>query len=360
LFDLCSLKARIKWLFRSLKGRLAARRYKKIDRVFDPSATLVAIVKTDGVSGLARAYRYELSRRLDGIDSGHMQASGSTFLILGQPRSYRKLLKNPPDGFDAGYRIGFWVTEFEKIPPDWRFAFDIVHEIWTPSHFCAQAIRSQTDLPVKVVPYAVSIPDVPGMDRMLFGLRSDQFLGLAIMDLRTCPERKNPIGHVRAWRRAFGDDPGAHLLMKVRFGRRSRFVKDQLLGEIGDATNISLTEAVFDALNMTAFQKMADVYLSLHRSEGYGLNIREMLEIGVPTIATGWSGNVDFMPLYPHAVSIPFSFVPYSEPTFHYEGDNLRWADADLDAAAEALSRIRQQWRDAQDRCAQVAGGEVP
>ena len=336
----------MKWLFRSLRAHLTAWRFRKVRRVFNPAAEVVTVGNTDRVSGLARSYRYELERLARQDAPACLDTSDKTVIILGQPRGYHRLLAAAPKGFRDSYRIGLWVTEFETLPPDWRFAFDIVHEIWTPSTFCAGAIAAATDLPVKVVPHSVTIPDVEPMDRAQFGIRPDQFLGQAIMDLRNCPDRKNPLAHVRAWKMAFGDDPSAQLLMKVRFSQRTQFMKDNLLKEIGDASNILLTERVLSDLETPAFQKMADVYISLHRSEGYGLNIKEMLEIGVPTLATGWSGNMDFMHSYPNATPIPFEFVPYEDRTSHYEGDHLRWAEADVSVAAEMLLRTRQAWLD--------------
>ena len=340
---------RLKWRFRSLRARLTAWRFRKINRAFNSAAEVVMLGNTDRISGLGRSYRYELERLARQGAPNRADAGDKTVIILGQPRGYPRLLSAAPAGFRDSYRIGLWVTEFETLPPDWRFAFEVVHEIWTPSTFCAAAIEAATDLPVKVMPHPVSIPDVDPLDRAQFGLGPDQFLGQAIMDLRNCPDRKNPLAHVRAWKMAFGDDPAAHLLMKVRFSRRTQFMKDDLLREIGGAPNISITELVLSDLETTAFQRMADVYISLHRSEGYGLNIKEMLEIGVPTLATGWSGNMDFMHSYPNATPIPFELVPYEDRTWHYEGNTLRWAEADVGYAADALMQIRQAWLDA--RC---------
>ncbi len=337
----------LRWRFRSLRARLTGLKFRKLDRPFNSKAEIITIGNTDRVSGLARSYRYEMKRLETPGGAGQTRSSDKTVIILGQPRGYRRLLATAPKGFRTSYRIGLWVTEFDCIPPDWRFALDIVHEIWTPSTFCAKAIRAETDIPVKVVPHSVSIPDVAPMNRRQFGIKPDQFLALAIMDLRNCPDRKNPVAHVRAWKMAFAADPTAHLLMKVRFSHRTQFMKQELLKELDGAENISLTELVLTDLEMTAFQKMGDVFLSLHRSEGYGLNIKEMLEIGVPTIATGWSGNMDFMPLYANAISIRFELVPYADRTFHYEGSNLRWAEADVAHAAAALRDIKRQWQDA-------------
>jgi glycosyltransferase involved in cell wall biosynthesis len=335
-----------KWLRCEFRGNLLARRLKKKAQGFNPEGGFHVIANANAISGLARAYRYEIARLASSAGNSLACApeAASNFLILGQPKNYRRLLANPPYGFREGYRIGLLVTEFETPPKDWDFTFDILHEIWTPSSFSAKGIRQASGLPVKVVPHAVSVSGVQPMQRSVFGIESSQFLGMAIMDLSSCPDRKNPLAHIRAWKAAFGGDSSAHLLIKVRFSKRTRYARKELIAEIGGTQNITLTEALFSDRNISAFQKMADVYISLHRSEGYGLNIHEMLELGKPVIATGWSGNMDYMPRYPRAIPVPFELVPYSDPTFRFPSEGLLWAEADIEAAANALRQVRKCW----------------
>ncbi len=341
-----SVRRKFKWFRREIRGKILARNLKKVSGHFNPKGGFHIIANAGRVNGLARAYRYEIARlatRGGNLLSCSPEAA-SNFLILGQPKDYPKLLAQPPLGFRDGYRIGLLVTEFETPPQGWDFAFDILHEIWTPSAFSAKAIRQATRLPVKVVPHAVSVPDTQPMPRQRFGIHEDQFLGMAIMDLSSCPERKNPLAHIKAWKLAFGNDPSAHLIMKVKFAKLTWFARKDLVEAIGGARNISLIDDVFSDADMCGFQRMADVYLSLHRAEGYGLNIHEMLEIGTPVIATGWSGNMDFMPRYENAITVPFKLVPYNDPTFHFQGDNLLWAEADIEAAACALQEAKRDW----------------
>ncbi len=337
---------KLKLLRRKIRGKILARSLKKTPCRFN-SASGIQIIGNAGVTnGLGRAYRYELARLASNGDDAQCRPAEAkqNFLILGQPKDYHRLLAQPPLGFREGYRIGYLVTEFETAPQGWEFIFDIVHEIWTPSAFCANAIAQATGIPVKVVPYPVSIQDVPPLPRRRFDIDGRQFLGMAIMDLSSCPERKNPLAHVKAWKLAFGNDPTAHLIMKVRFNKYTQFARKELIEAVGGAQNIRLVEEVFDDASMCAFQRMADVYLSLHRAEGYGLNIHEMLEIGTPVIATGWSGNMDFMLRYPHAIAVPFKLVPYSDPTFQYQGEGLYWAEADIEATASALRSLKKCW----------------
>lgn len=292
---------------------------------------------TEKKNGLSRAYRYEIARLKN---EGLMNPESRNLLILGQPRQWRRLFRSIPDNFAETYRVSLWVTEFDVFPPDWEFALQVVNEIWTPSEFSARAFRKATDIPVKVVPHAVSVGKGAPMERSIFSLSPDQFVGMAIMDVGACPDRKNPLAHIYAWQEAFGHNPNTQLLIKARFSRHKPFVREAMLNAIGSFNNIRIVESELSDAEMEAFQRMADVYVSLHRAEGYGLNIHQMLELGIPTIATGWSGNMDYMPRYAHAFAVPYRLIPYQDPTLYYRGVNLKWADVDINASARILRNI--------------------
>jgi glycosyltransferase involved in cell wall biosynthesis len=64
----------------------------------------------------------------------------------------------------------------------------------------------------------------------------------------------------------------------------------------------------------------------------------EAMALGRPVVATAWSGNVEFMD-EDTAYLVPVDLVPIPDNVPIYGGLG-RWADPDLDAAAEALHRI--------------------
>lgn len=297
---------------------------------------------TDRHNGLSRAYRYEIERLRE---EGSINPRSRNVILLAQPKQLRKLLTNPPPNFAETWRIGLWVTEFDQPQAEWDFAFDLINEIWTPSEFSARAFRKATHLPITIVPHAVKISHGAPMDREKFGILDSAFLGMAIMDVGACPDRKNPIAHIRTWQRAFGNDANAQLIIKARFSKHKPFVRDAMKAAIGNSKNIQIIEAEFSDAEMESFQRMANAYLSLHRAEGYGLNIHQMLELGIPTVATAWSGNMDYMLRYPHAFAVPYRLIPYQDPTLYYRGDHLKWAEADIEAAANIVASLFSQRR---------------
>jgi glycosyltransferase involved in cell wall biosynthesis len=306
----------------------------------------VAFGEFSGKHGLGRAAAYDVEQlrahhsSLTLVDIGPFlkgrtpqpiafAATPENVYFLCQPDTYRTVFGLiAPGDIAHAWRLGRWVWETPLFPEDWRPAENLLHEVWAPSEFCAETFRRALSIPVQVVPHAVAVPMGTCIDmRARLGFTSDQFLGLSIMDIQSCPERKNPWAHVRAWKRAFSGDPAFHLMMKLRVGKRTRVVLDELRELIGSDRNITLMTEDLSDEEISALQRSANLYLSLHRSEGFGLNIYEALLLGKTVIATDWSANVEYGRKFPNYVPIPPRFVPYRDWTAHYAAGRFVWAD---------------------------------
>jgi glycosyltransferase involved in cell wall biosynthesis len=86
-----------------------------------------------------------------------------------------------------------------------------------------------------------------------------------------------------------------------------------------------------------ALLELSDIYISLHRAEGYGLNLADAMARKTAVIATGYSGNLDFMDPE-SSVLVPYEMTPVSK----YAGIRVasKWADPDLDFAAHNISKL--------------------
>ncbi|MGJ7492784.1 glycosyltransferase [Variovorax sp. ZT4R33] len=324
---------------------------------------VVAVGDFGGKTGLCRAAQYEATRlrlrhpglillSLSAQPAGAPAVSGrelpgvvSRLYLLCQPNRYRRALRLfRPEQLAGAHRTGLWAWENEVFPRAWRFALRLVDEIWTPSAFSRAAIQSASALPVVVVPHHVAVdPTILATERGVFDVPSDAFLGIAIMDIKVCPERKNPWAHVEAWQKAFGDSADHVLLIKLRCSSATRVVERELREMIGAAGNIRLVQQDFSDVEQVAFQRMADVYLSLHRAEAYGLNIREFLEMGTPVVATHWSANTEYGPGFAHYHGVRAGLVRYRDWMGHYPDTDFSWADADTDHAAQLLRAVAAQ-----------------
>jgi len=320
-----------------------------------------------GRTGLSRAGLYELERlreehpELEVHDLGAALHTGAPverrdgppfdrLYLLAAPDTYATLLAAlPPERVQAAWRTGLWVWETPSFPGHWRFAVDLVDEIWTPSDYSRRAIAPAVGaIPVHLRPHAVALPpsgagrDDAAAMRARLGIAPDAFMGLAIMDISTCPARKNPWAHVAAWMRAFDGDSGCILVLKIRVSRITRVVLDELRAMTGGTDTVRLLEEEMTDAEIAALQGAADVYLSLHRAEGYGLTIHESLAAGTPVIATDFSANAEYGPAFDAYRGLPYRMVPYRDWTGHYAENGFSWAEVDLNAAVCALRAARR------------------
>ncbi len=188
----------------------------------------------------------------------------------------------------------------------------------------------------EVVPYPVALRG-PGPRTLL---TDRPFTVLTILNTASSFARKNPCASVDAFRMAFGNDPSTELIVKT--SNSSAFPKSQSLIETakGAANNIVVIDKILSGSEMAALYAKADVVMSLHRSEGFGLTLAEAMLRGLPVVATNWSGNVDFL-TDKTGIPVPYRMVPAEDQQSTYHHPSMSWAEPDVAEAAGALRRLR-------------------
>ena len=234
--------------------------------------------------------------------------------------------------------IGQWAWETDVLPGNWLPAFALLDEVWAFSTFVADNLEPHSPVPVAVVPMAVVVSDPAGVQLPV--ARDDRFTFLFMFDVFSTLRRKNAAGVIDAFTRAFAPGEGPRLLLKTVNGRLRPEINRDLQQMIGERPDIELMDAYFESAQNAALIARADCYVSLHRSEGFGLTLAESMALGTPVIATGYSGNTDFTtPDNSYLVDwTPTRVGPDCEI---YPADG-RWAEPDLDHAAELMRRV---WR---------------
>jgi glycosyltransferase involved in cell wall biosynthesis len=245
-----------------------------------------------------------------------------------------------PRRFSRGRRVvGFWNWELPDLPPDWRAGASFVHEVWVPSPFTAKAIEPLLPGRVRVVPFplAVAPPKPFTRDRGVFGLPEAAVVVLVSMNLASSFERKNPMAAIAAFRDAFDKRPDRILVLKI--GNPDHFPADfaHIVAAVADAPNIRIDTTSYPTAEVHALTAVADIVLSLHRAEGFGLVLAEAMLLGKPVIATGWSGNMAFMDQHSAAL-VDYRLVPVQDPRQVYH--NSSWAEPDHAQAVAHLRRL--------------------
>ena len=243
-----------------------------------------------------------------------------------------------PTFFDGRYTIGHWVWETESLPESMADMDQFVDEIWTPSEYCRRAIQRTIDKPVLTVPHVITAPAVnPARRRQELGL-PEGFVFLFVFDFLSTPARKNPAGLIEAFCRAFAPGEGPALVLKGINGSRLPLELERLRYQIGDRPDIRLLDSCLSPSDNATMLALADCYVSLHRAEGFGLTMAEAMALSIPVIATGYSGNLDFM----HdgcAYLVPAREASVGPGATPYPEDHV-WGEPDLDVAAELMRRV--------------------
>lgn len=238
------------------------------------------------------------------------------------------------------YNIGIWNWELSTFPEMWTGAFAHLDEIWAASAFARDSIASASPVPVLCMPYAVKVPQTfpRWMTRGVFGLPRAAFCFLFAYDAYSYTTRKNPLAVVRAFRRAFGGRPDAHLLVKVLHAHHDEPGFHALRHAAGGAANIRIMTSPLSREEMYGLTALCDAYVALHRSEGFGFPLAEAMAFGKPVIATGYSSNVDFMN-NANSLLVEYRLVPIERDDGPYRRGAV-WADADIDHAAACMRRL--------------------
>jgi glycosyltransferase involved in cell wall biosynthesis len=240
--------------------------------------------------------------------------------------------------FDGRHNIGFWFWELSGFPANWHDRFEYFDELWVASAFLEGALRVVAPIPVARVPIPVVPPPFTPLTRDQLGLPTGKRVFLFVFDALSFIERKNPFGLIQAYRDAFGPSfRDTLLVIKAINLDRDPAIARRLRREMKTVDGL-LLDCYMDRIELYALFTACDAYVSLHRSEGFGLTMAEAMALGKPVIATAYAGNMDFM-TEENSYLVPYRLVEITEDIGPYERGNV-WADPDLTEATRILRRV--------------------
>jgi len=252
-----------------------------------------------------------------------------------------------PSFFVDRYSIGLWWWEINEFPEHFSKAFDHLDEVWVGSHFVADAISPSSPIPVVKVTIPVSMPEIEEFDRGDLGL-PEGFVFLFVFDYHSVFERKNPLALVEAFKQTFPEGSGASLVLKSINSEQHAEEHERLLEAARGHPDIHVINHYVTAAQKNAMFASCDCYVSLHRSEGFGNTLAEAMYLGKPVIATGYSGNMDFMT--PHnSYPIDYELRPVGDDAGPYPPTG-EWAEPDVGHASALMRHVFEHRDEAEER----------
>jgi glycosyltransferase involved in cell wall biosynthesis len=238
------------------------------------------------------------------------------------------------------YVIGQWFWELEQLPDHYLRSFDFVDELWAPTEFIADCLRSRAPNSISIhhMPLPLIKPEADtSFGRKQIGI-DDRFMFLFTFDFFSVAKRKNPFGVIDAFCRAFPVQGETVLVLKTINGHHRLIELEKLRWHARKRQDILIIDEYLAPEQVAGLMATANAYVSLHRSEGLGLTMAESMLLGTPVIATGYSGNLDFM-TEENSLLVPWKRVNVGSGAEAYSPD-ASWAEPSLEYAADAMRNL--------------------
>jgi glycosyltransferase involved in cell wall biosynthesis len=239
------------------------------------------------------------------------------------------------------YNIGYFAWELPEFPDAWMHSLDYFDEIWCPSDFVRESIALKAPFPVLTMAHAIGFERPTGDRAALrapFGLPVDRFLFLCLFDLNSYTARKNPRAVVEAFRKSGLAGPRASLVIKVQNANSNQADFEALTEAVRDLPGTIIISSTLSRADVYSLEAACDCFVSLHRSEGFGLAVAECMYLGKPVIATGWSATSEYLDR-DNGYPVRFSLVELTENHGPY-AKGSSWAEPDITHASEIMRQI--------------------
>jgi glycosyltransferase involved in cell wall biosynthesis len=225
----------------------------------------------------------------------------------------------------------------------WKAIYDRYDELWTISAFAATPFDAMFPGRVRVVPNVLKFDEFPDFDH---GERfqGEEFKFLYAFDAGSSIERKNPEGVIEAFIKAFrGTQWQRHVELTLKVGglHRPEYVtRVERLFRIAATSGMAVK---FDSRQLSRGAMLeliakSDCYISLHRSEGFGYTMAEAMAYGVPVVASGYSGNLEYMS-HKNSFLVSCREVLVKSADGPFQRGSV-WGDPNTGEAAEILRSI--------------------
>ncbi len=242
------------------------------------------------------------------------------------------------------YNVMYPAWELSKYPEEWANLIEkYFDEVWANSGFVADAISKSVSKPVFCLPAPSEVGITSFLGRRHFGIPESPYVFLFFFEFTSFIDRKNPSAVLKAFEKLSekAGKENARLVLKLSGAERrpndfKRF--EEMLNAYKFKDRVVVINRTLSNNEIGNLMRCADCFISLHRSEGYGRGLSEAMYLGKPVIATGYSGNLEFMD-DSNSCLVKYDLIPVMEGQYPHAKGQV-WADPDPEHAAEYMLKL--------------------
>lgn len=247
---------------------------------------------------------------------------------------------------DGAYNIIYPFWELSIMPTTWINKLELFDEVWAPSLYIQQTLKKSLSKPIHHMPLPVQIELTSFLGRRYLNLPESSYLFLFFFDFRSYIDRKNPGALLDVFDKVCRAKPSADIRVVIKVHGTTASPKaisdyQSFVDRIRRSPfreQIILIDQVFNDNEIKNLVRCCDCFISLHRSEGFGLGMAEAMYLGKPVIATAYSGNLDFMNDQV-ACLVDYRLITVQEGQYPHAQGQV-WAEPDIDQAAHFMIEL--------------------
>lgn len=228
------------------------------------------------------------------------------------------------------FKYGMLVYETTEVPKSWVENVNKYLDIlFLPNEFNKKIFIESGVNPniIKIIPYGIN-PKI--FNNKKINKKNSKFTFLCVC----MPQKRKGIDLlIKAFEKLFKNDKDTQLILKFPYksGKSDYDIKIECT-----SSNIIIIEKEYAEEEMADLYKSADIFILPSRAEGFGMIYLEALACGLPVIATGWGGHMDFLN-NENAILVDYKLILAGNCQYDNKNGNGFMAEPDFDNLVEKM-----------------------
>lgn len=278
---------------------------------------------------------------IEGIEIATNPDKADVIIIHEQPSDYPQIFLDFPI-LKKKYTIAYAVWETDILPKIYAKNLILVNEIWTCSDYALGTLKKYFRNVYKI-PHVVPKHNVKNnmLNRVKrrINYNDDKYFFYTIVN--SADPRKNLPAMLEAFNKFHETLDGHAFFIVKQYG--------QSLRKLNFSKFIIPINEVMDDMEIQALHAVCDCYISAHCSEAWGLSISDAMAWGNMVIATGYSGNMEYMDMG-NSYPIKYKIKHIKEEALLFSSiltREMKWAYIDI---KDMVAKMRTCYRMGEDQ----------